>query len=73
ADVKKIVTMARETYEKDGPLVVAACGRNTVSIARSIRCLASENVFVVQDMKRPFAPMKALDMQLRCWIIWDGR
>lgn len=48
ADVKKIVTMARDTYEKDGPLLVVASGRDTISIASSIKRLASENVFVVQ-------------------------
>ena len=35
-------------FHRDGPLVVIACGRDTVSIASSIRRLASENVFVVQ-------------------------
>ncbi|GKU93794.1 hypothetical protein SLEP1_g7358 [Rubroshorea leprosula] len=48
ADLKQIVTLARETYEKEGPLLVVASGRDTVSIASSIKCLASENVFVVQ-------------------------
>lgn len=35
-------------FHRDGPLVVIACGRDTVSVASSIRRLASENVFVVQ-------------------------
>ncbi|KAK3007079.1 hypothetical protein RJ639_015983 [Escallonia herrerae] len=48
ADVKNIVTMARETSEKDGPLLVVACGRDTISVASSIKRLVSENVFVVQ-------------------------
>lgn len=48
ADVQQIVTMARQTYEKDGPILVVACGRDTISIASSVRRLASENVFVVQ-------------------------
>ncbi|VVB16840.1 unnamed protein product [Arabis nemorensis] len=61
ADVKKIVTMARETYEKDGPLVVVACGRDTVSIASSIRRLASENVFVVQ-IQHPRSHLNRFDM-----------
>uniref|UniRef100_A0A1J3GUR7 Mitochondrial fission protein ELM1 n=1 Tax=Noccaea caerulescens TaxID=107243 RepID=A0A1J3GUR7_NOCCA len=61
ADVKKIVTMARETYEKDGPLVVIACGRDTVSIASSIRRLASENVFVVQ-IQHPRSHLNRFDM-----------
>ncbi|KAL5575919.1 hypothetical protein UlMin_017618 [Ulmus minor] len=48
ADVKQIVNMARETYEKDGPLLVIASGRDTISTASSLKRLASENVFVVQ-------------------------
>lgn len=33
---------------RDGPLLVVACGRDTISIASSIKRLASQNVFVVQ-------------------------
>ncbi|PRQ32444.1 putative mitochondrial fission protein ELM1 [Rosa chinensis] len=40
--------MARRTYEKDGPILAVACGRDTISIVSSIRRLASENIFVVQ-------------------------
>ncbi|XP_010535701.1 PREDICTED: mitochondrial fission protein ELM1 [Tarenaya hassleriana] len=61
ADVKKIVSMARETFEKDGPLLVVACGRDTISIASSIRHLASENVFVVQ-IKHPRSRLNRFDM-----------
>ncbi|KAJ4883640.1 Mitochondrial fission protein ELM1 [Raphanus sativus] len=61
ADVKSIVSMARDTYEKDGPLVVIACGRDTVSIASSIRRLASENVFVVQ-IQHPRSHLNRFDM-----------
>nr|GMC68745.1 mitochondrial fission protein ELM1 [Ipomoea batatas]GME01260.1 mitochondrial fission protein ELM1 [Ipomoea batatas]GME11214.1 mitochondrial fission protein ELM1 [Ipomoea batatas] len=49
ADVKSIVNIARESFEKDGPLLVVASGRDTISIASSIKRLAHENVFVVQD------------------------
>ncbi|XP_071739241.1 mitochondrial fission protein ELM1-like [Rutidosis leptorrhynchoides] len=48
ADIKSIVTMARGTSEKDEPILVVACGRDTISIASSIKRLSSENVFVVQ-------------------------
>ncbi|KAG2274481.1 hypothetical protein Bca4012_045543 [Brassica carinata] len=61
ADVNSIVSMARDTYEKDGPLVVIACGRDTVSIASSIRRLASENVFVVQ-IQHPRSHLNRFDM-----------
>lgn len=61
ADVKTIVTMARETFEKDGPLLVVACGRDTISVASSIKRLASENVFVVQ-IQHPRSHLERFDM-----------
>ncbi|XWS52825.1 hypothetical protein CRYUN_Cryun11dG0105400 [Craigia yunnanensis] len=61
ADVKLIVTMARQTYEKDGPLLVVASGRDTISIASSIRCLASENVFVIQ-IQHPRSQLNRFDL-----------
>lgn len=61
ADVKGIVNLARQTYEKDGPLIVIACGRDTISIASSIRRLASENVFVVQ-IQHPRSHLNRFDM-----------
>ncbi|KAF3439440.1 hypothetical protein FNV43_RR17718 [Rhamnella rubrinervis] len=60
-DVKQIVTMARETYEKDGPLLVIASGRDTISIASSIKRLASENVFVIQ-IKHPRSHFNRFDL-----------
>ncbi|CAI9274631.1 unnamed protein product [Lactuca saligna] len=47
-DVSSIVTITRGTADKDEPLLVVACGRDTISIASSIKRLTSENVFVVQ-------------------------
>lgn len=35
-------------FYRDGPLLVVASGRDTISIASSIKRLASENVFVIQ-------------------------
>ncbi|XP_021887492.1 mitochondrial fission protein ELM1 [Carica papaya] len=61
ADAKQIVTLARETYEKDGPLLVVACGRDTISIASSIKRLASENVFVVQ-IQHPRSQLNRFDL-----------
>ncbi|KAJ8749897.1 hypothetical protein K2173_013812 [Erythroxylum novogranatense] len=61
ADVKQIVRMARDTYEKDGPLLVIASGRDTVSTANSIKRLASENVFVVQ-IQHPRSDVHRFDM-----------
>ncbi|XP_057438857.1 mitochondrial fission protein ELM1-like isoform X2 [Lotus japonicus] len=48
ADAHHIATMARETFHKDGPLLVVASGRDTISVASSIKRLASDNVFLVQ-------------------------
>ncbi|KAI7998225.1 Mitochondrial fission protein ELM1 [Camellia lanceoleosa] len=48
ADAKQIATMAHETFEKDGPLLVVASGWDTISVASSIKQLAPEKVFVVQ-------------------------
>ncbi|CAL5067628.1 unnamed protein product [Urochloa decumbens] len=48
ADTQKIVTMVHDTFEKEGPALVVACGRDTISYASSIRCLAPDNVFVIQ-------------------------
>ncbi|KAI4373602.1 hypothetical protein MLD38_011712 [Melastoma candidum] len=61
ADVKKIVNMARETYEKDGPTLVVASGRDTISLASSIKRLAPENVFVVQ-IQHPRVKLNRFDM-----------
>ncbi|XVE79213.1 hypothetical protein DITRI_Ditri14bG0039500 [Diplodiscus trichospermus] len=61
ADAKQIVTMARQTYEKDGPLLVVASGRDTISIASSIRRLASENVFVIQ-IQHPRSQLNRFDL-----------
>ena len=33
---------------REGPALVVACGRDTISYASSIRCLAPDNVFVIQ-------------------------
>lgn len=48
ADAHHIAMLARETFHKDGPLLVVASGRDTISVASSIKRLAPENVFLVQ-------------------------
>lgn len=40
-------------FSRDGPLLVVASGRDTISVASSIRRLASENVFVIQVCNGP--------------------
>ncbi|XP_051142826.1 mitochondrial fission protein ELM1 [Andrographis paniculata] len=61
ADVKSIVRMAKENFEKDGPLLLVASGRDTISTASSIKRLASDNVFVVQ-IQHPRSHLERFDM-----------
>ncbi|KAG8059060.1 hypothetical protein GUJ93_ZPchr0002g23658 [Zizania palustris] len=48
ADTKKIVAVARDTFDKEGPTLIVACGWDTISYSSSIRHVASDNVFVIQ-------------------------
>nr|GME12095.1 mitochondrial fission protein ELM1-like isoform X2 [Ipomoea batatas] len=48
ADPQHIARVARETFEKEGPILVVASGRDTISTGSSIKRLAPENVFLVQ-------------------------
>uniref|UniRef100_A0A7N0U736 Mitochondrial fission protein ELM1 n=1 Tax=Kalanchoe fedtschenkoi TaxID=63787 RepID=A0A7N0U736_KALFE len=61
ANVKRIVTMAHETYEKEGPILMVASGRDTISIASSIRRLAREKVFLVQ-IQHPRSHLERFDL-----------
>ncbi|CAH9050183.1 unnamed protein product [Cuscuta europaea] len=61
ADVKNIVNFAKESFEKDGPLLVVASGKDTISIASSIKRLASESVFVVQ-IQHPRSHLDRFDL-----------
>ncbi|CAJ1956172.1 unnamed protein product [Sphenostylis stenocarpa] len=61
ADAKNIVNLARETYEKEGPLLVVASGRDTISVASSIKRLAPDLVFVVQ-IQHPRSQLNRFDM-----------
>ncbi|OMO82381.1 Mitochondrial fission ELM1-like protein [Corchorus capsularis] len=61
ADAKQIAMVARNTFEKDGPLLVVASGRDTISVASSIKRLAPENVFVVQ-IQHPRSRLNRFDL-----------
>ncbi|KAM7509373.1 hypothetical protein LguiA_019826 [Lonicera macranthoides] len=61
ADAKQIATVARETFEKDGPLLVVASGRDTIPVASSIKRLAPKNVFVVQ-IQHPRSQLDRFDL-----------
>ncbi|PWA49391.1 hypothetical protein CTI12_AA458290 [Artemisia annua] len=50
---------------REGPLLLVACGRDTISIARSIRKLASENVFVVQQGYR------GQGHEIKSFVLWN--
>ncbi|XP_044487016.1 mitochondrial fission protein ELM1-like isoform X2 [Mangifera indica] len=61
ADAKQIAGMAHQTFEKDGPLLVVASGRDTISVASSIKQLAPENVFVIQ-IQHPRSQLSRFDL-----------
>ncbi|XP_073004429.1 mitochondrial fission protein ELM1 [Typha latifolia] len=61
ADSRKIAAIARDTFEKEGPTLVVACGRDTISLASSIRRLAPQNVFVIQ-IQHPRSHLDRFDL-----------
>ncbi|RID42738.1 hypothetical protein BRARA_J02600 [Brassica rapa] len=61
ADPKQIAAMARRTFDKSGPLLVVASGRDTISVASSIRRLAMDYVFVVQ-VQHPRSRLERFDL-----------
>ncbi|KAJ8899623.1 hypothetical protein K2173_018597 [Erythroxylum novogranatense] len=61
ADATHIAMMACETFEKDGPLLVVASGRDTIPVASSIRQLAPNYVFVVQ-IQHPRTRLNRFDL-----------
>ncbi|KAK2655591.1 hypothetical protein Ddye_008643 [Dipteronia dyeriana] len=61
ADAKQIAKIAYQTFDRDGPLLVVASGRDTISIASSIKRLAPENVFVVQ-IQHPRSHLNRFDL-----------
>ncbi|XP_057999649.1 mitochondrial fission protein ELM1 isoform X2 [Hevea brasiliensis] len=61
ADAKQIATLARDTFNKDGPLLVVASGRDTISVSSSIKRLAPDYVFVVQ-IQHPRSRLNRFDL-----------
>ncbi|XP_062005412.1 mitochondrial fission protein ELM1-like isoform X1 [Rosa rugosa] len=61
ADAKQIANMARKTFDKDGPLLVVASGRDTIPVASAIKRLAPENVFLVQ-IQHPRSHLHRFDL-----------
>ncbi|XP_068660119.1 mitochondrial fission protein ELM1-like [Aristolochia californica] len=60
-DAYQIATWARETFDKEGPLLVVASGRDTISLASSVKRLAPENVFLVQ-IQHPRTHLNRFDL-----------
>ncbi|XP_047081654.1 mitochondrial fission protein ELM1 [Lolium rigidum] len=60
-DTKRIVATARDTFDKEGPTLVVACGWDTISYSSSIRHLASDNVFVIQ-IQHPRSRLDRFDL-----------
>lgn len=48
ADARKIAALASQDVEREGPLLVVASGRDTASIAATVKRLAAQETFVVQ-------------------------
>ncbi|KAG9459026.1 hypothetical protein H6P81_003534 [Aristolochia fimbriata] len=60
-DAKQIATLAHETFDKEGPLLVVASGWDTISLASSIKRLAPHNVFVIQ-IQHPRTHLNRFDL-----------
>ncbi|KAF3668310.1 Mitochondrial fission protein ELM1 [Capsicum annuum] len=61
ANAKHIATLSCEAFAKDGPSLVVASGRDTISISSSIKQLAPEYVFTVQ-IQHPRSRLDRFDL-----------
>ncbi|KAJ9541480.1 hypothetical protein OSB04_027986 [Centaurea solstitialis] len=61
ADAELIAANASKTFEKDGPLLVVASGRDTISVASSIKRLAPQHVFNIQ-IQHPRSHLNRFDL-----------
>ncbi|KAL0316080.1 UNVERIFIED_CONTAM: Mitochondrial fission protein ELM1 [Sesamum radiatum] len=61
ADAWHIAKVARDTFERDGPILVVASGRDTIAVASSIKQLVPENVFLVQ-IQHPRSRLHRFDL-----------
>ncbi|PWA73495.1 fission protein ELM1-like protein [Artemisia annua] len=61
ADAELIATNASENFEKDGPLLVVSSGRDTISVASSIKRLAPDHVFTIQ-IQHPRSHLSRFDL-----------
>ncbi|KAJ6808167.1 mitochondrial fission protein ELM1-like [Iris pallida] len=61
ADARQIASIAQENFEKEGPLLVVASGRDTISVASAIKRLAPQNVFIIQ-IQHPRSRLDRFDL-----------
>ncbi|CAI9097677.1 OLC1v1034146C1 [Oldenlandia corymbosa var. corymbosa] len=61
AEAHHIANVARETFDRDGPTLVVASGRDTISVTSSVKHLAPKNVFVVQ-IQHPRSKLNRFDL-----------
>lgn len=61
ADARRIAKVAQETFERDGPILVVASGRDTIAVASSIKKLVPDNVFLVQ-IQHPRSHLHRFDL-----------
>ncbi|KAK6126463.1 hypothetical protein DH2020_039799 [Rehmannia glutinosa] len=61
ADARHIAKVAQDTFDRDGPILVVASGRDTIAVASSIKKLVPENVFLVQ-IQHPRSRLHKFDL-----------
>ncbi|KAG8374072.1 hypothetical protein BUALT_Bualt11G0092800 [Buddleja alternifolia] len=61
ANARHIAKVAKETFDRDGPILVVASGRDTIAVASSIKQLVPENVFLVQ-VQHPRSRLHRFDL-----------
>ncbi|GKC72317.1 fission protein ELM1-like protein, partial [Tanacetum coccineum] len=61
ADAELIATNAIVNFKKDGPLLVVSSGRDTISVASSIKRLAPDHVFTIQ-IQHPRSHLSRFDL-----------
>ncbi|KAI3447437.1 hypothetical protein Pfo_004102 [Paulownia fortunei] len=61
ADAMHIAKVAKDTFDRDGPILVVASGRDTIAVASSIKQLIPENVFLVQ-IQHPRSRLQRFDL-----------
>ncbi|KAL3646898.1 hypothetical protein CASFOL_009442 [Castilleja foliolosa] len=61
ADARHIAKLAVDKYDRDGPILVVASGRDTIAFASSIKRLLLDNVFLVQ-IQHPRSRLHRFDL-----------